>query len=154
MDREDLTAFDAPPPASTSTSDVLRKFDQETSSVAKIVLSLLIVAAAALGCEEVVQTECVRQSIADTVTAADQPHGTQLTSIAPPETVYGPVETPGSNSSSPRALSSQSNPIDTEITVRGQRSLAPVEELAEPKSKSLINRTSTHHKLADVKNGY
>lgn len=57
----------------------------------------------------------------------------------PRETSYRPVETPAS-----------SNTIDAQIATI-QRSLQPVEELAEPKSKSLRHRTSTHHKLPDLK---
>jgi hypothetical protein len=47
-------------------------------------------------------------------------------------------------------LSSQSNPIDKQIT-SSQRSAEPVKELAGPKSESPTHRTSMHHKVADVK---
>jgi hypothetical protein len=101
MDGEDLKAFNAPPLqcsnrtlASAGTSDVLRKFDQDTTLVTRVVLSLLLVAAAVLGWEELVQTESVRLSVADTVRATDQPQETQLTSSTPLETSYRSVETP------------------------------------------------------------
>jgi hypothetical protein len=151
MDGKDLTALDTPPLqcgtetlASIGTSDVLRKFDQDTTLVASVALSLVIVAAAALGCEELVQTESVRLSVADTVRSTDRPHGTQLTSSTPPEASNRSVKTTASN------LSSQSNPIDKQIT-SSQRSAEPVKELAGPKSESPIHRTSMHHKVADVK---
>ena len=136
MDGEDLT----PPPASTSTSDVLRKFDQDTTLVAKILLGLLIVAAAALGCEGLVQRECVRQTVAGTMRATDQE--TQLTSSMPAEASYRSVETPASP-----PLSSQSNPIDAQITA-SQRSFEPVEELVETKSKSPRHRRPSHASLS------
>ena len=116
MDGEDLKALKAPPLrcnnrtlASTGASDVLRKFDQDTTLVPRVVLSLLIVAAAVLGWEELVQTESVRLSVADTVRATDQPQETQLISSTPLEISYRSLETPASNPSSPRALGSQSN---------------------------------------------
>jgi hypothetical protein len=157
MGVEDLTAFDVPPPqrgtktlASTGTSDVLRRFDQDTTLVTSVALSLIIAAAAVLGCEELVQTKSARVSVADTARAADQPQETQLTSSTPAEASYRSVETPASNSNSPRAPSSQSNLIDTQITT-SQRSPEPVKELAGPKSKSPTHRTSMHHEVADVK---
>jgi hypothetical protein len=157
MAGEDLTAFDEPPPQyatktlePTGTSDVLRRFDHDTTLVTSVVLSLLLVAAAVLGCEELAQTESVRLSVADTVRATDQPQETQPTSSMPPEASYRSVETPASNPSSPRAPSSQSNPINTQ-TATSQRSAEPVEELTGPKSKSRTHRTSIHHKVADVK---
>jgi hypothetical protein len=154
---KELAAFDALPLqcatkrlASNGKSDELRKFAQDATLVTSIVLSLAIVAAAVLGCEELVQTESVRLSVADTVRAMDHAQETQLTSSTSPEASYRSVETPASNLSSPRARSSQPNPIDTQ-TVTSQRSPGPVEELAGPKSKSPTHRTSTHHKVGDVK---
>jgi hypothetical protein len=95
---EDLKAFDAPRQCGTKTgtSDVLRKFDQDTTLLTRVVLSLVLVAAAVLGWEELVQTNSVRPS-ADTVRATDQPQETQITSSTPPETSYRSVETPASN---------------------------------------------------------
>jgi hypothetical protein len=157
MAGEDLAAFDAPPAqygtktlASTDPSEVLRRFDHDTTLVTSVVLSLILVAAAVLGCEELVRTESVRVSVADTLRATDQPQETQLTSSTPLETLYPSVETPPSNPSSPLAFNSQSNPIDTQINT-SQRSPEPVEELAGPKSKSPTHRTSRHHRVADVK---
>jgi hypothetical protein len=157
MNGGNLKAFDEPRlQCSTKTltltgpSDVLRKFDQDTTLVSTIVLSLILVSAAVLGCEELVQTESVRLSVADTVRATDQSQETQLTSSTAPEASYRPVETPASNSSSPRAPGSQSNPIDTQI-IASQRPPKPVEELAGPQSKFPTHRTSMHHKIADVK---
>jgi hypothetical protein len=151
--REDLTAFDAPPLqcgtktlALTSTSDVLRKFGQDTMLVASVALSLVLVAAAVLGCEELVQTK----SVCLCVGATDQLGGTQLTSSTPLETSYCSVEIPATNPSFHRAPSSQSNPIDIQINT-SQRSPEPVEELAGSKSKSPTQRTSMDHKVADVK---
>jgi hypothetical protein len=127
-----LTGFVASPlqwgtktPNLTGTSDVLRKFDQDTKLVTRVVLSLVLVTAAVFGCGELVQTESVHLNVADTVRATDKPQETQLTSSTPPETSYRPVETPASNPTSPRAPSSRSNPIDTQITM-SQRSLEPV----------------------------
>jgi hypothetical protein len=134
---------------SPNTSDVLRRFDQDTTLVTSIAVSFVIVAAAVFGCEELVQTDSVRPSVVDTVRATDQPQKTQLTSSTAPEASYRSVETPASNPSSPRALSSQSNPIQPIAT--SQRSPEPVEELAQSKSKSLRHRTSMHHKVVDVK---
>ena len=157
MAGEDLTAFDEPPPhyatktrAPTGTSDVLRRFDHDTTLVTSVVLSLLLVAAAVLGCEELVQTESVRLSVADTVRATDQPQETQLTLSTPPEAFYRSVETPASNPSFPRAPNSQLNAINTQ-TATSQRSAESVEELTGLNSKSPIHRTSLHHKVADVK---
>jgi hypothetical protein len=157
MTCEDLAAFNAPPAqhgtktlASTGTSDVLRRFNHDTTLVTSVVLGLVLVAAAVLGCEELVQTESVRVSVADTVRATDQPQETQLTASTPPETEYRSVEIPASNPSSPRAPSSQSNPVNKRIAT-SQRSPEPVEELAAPQSKSLTLRTSMHHKVADAK---
>jgi hypothetical protein len=140
MDGEDLTGFVASPlqwgtktSNLTGTSDVLRKFDQDTKLVTRVVLSLVLVTAAVFGCEELVQTESVRLNIADTMRATGQPLETRLTSSTPPETPYRSVETPASNPSSPRAPSSQSNPIDTHITT-SQRSLEPAN--AEKPSRS------------------
>jgi hypothetical protein len=156
MEAKDFAACEPPEQhttktlASPDTSDVLRRFDQDTALVTSVAVSFVIVAAAVLGCEELVQTESVRLSVADTVRATDQPQKTQLTSSKPPEASYRSVKTPASNPSSFRALSSRSNPIQTQIAT-SQRSPEPVEELAEPKSKSLRHRTSMHHKVVDVK---
>ena len=133
-----------------SSSDVLRKFNHDTTLMTRVVLSLVLVAAAALGCEELIQTKSVRLTVADTVRATDQRYGTQLISSTPLETSYRSVETPASNPSAPLALNSQSNPIQTQIAT-SQLSPEPVDELAEPKSKSLRHRTSMHHKVVDVK---
>jgi hypothetical protein len=156
MEDKDLPACDAPPAqdgtktlASPGTSDVLRRFDQDTTLVTSVALSFLVVAAAVLACQ-LVQTESVRQTVADTVRATDQPQETQLTSSTPPEALSLPVETPISDPGSPGTPSSQSNPIETQIAT-GQLSLEPVEELAEPKSKPIRHRTSVHHKVVDVK---
>ena len=134
----------------TSSSDALRKFNQDTTLLTSVVLSLVLVATAVLGWEELVETNSVRPGVADTVKATDQPHGTQLISSTPLETSYRSVETPVFNPSSPLALNSQSNPIDTQINT-SQCSPEPVEELAGPKSKSPTHRTSMHHRVADVK---
>jgi hypothetical protein len=156
MEGKDLAACEPPALAGTKTlaspgtSNVLRRFDHETTFVTSVVLSLVLVAAAALRCEELVQTESVRQTVADTVRATDQPQKTQLTSSTPPEASYRSVETPASNPSSPRALSSQSNPIQTQIAT-SQGSPEPVEEVVEPKSNSVRHRTLMHHKVVDVK---
>lgn len=157
MDGKDLTAFDEPRLQCdtktldlTRTSDVLRKFDQDTTLVASVALSLIIVAAAALGCQELVQTESLRLSGAATGGATDQPHVTQLTWSTPSETSYRSDETTAPNPSSPRAPSSQSNPTDTEITT-SHRSAEPAEELAEPELKSPKHRAFMHHKVADAK---
>jgi hypothetical protein len=130
--------------AAPGTSEVLRRFDRDAALVTSVALSFVIVAAAALGCLELVQTESVRHTLVDTVRATDQPQETQFTSSMPPE---ASVETPAS---SPPAPSSQSNPIQTQIAT-SQLSPEPVEALAEPKSKSLRHRTSMHHKVVDVK---
>ena len=157
MGGEDLTAFDASrlrcgtkTLTSNGKSNQLRKFDQDTTLLTSVILSLVLVAAAVLGCEELVQKESVRLTVTDTVRATDQPQETQLATSTPPEASYHPVETPASNPSSPRAPSSQLNPIDTQITA-SQRSAEPVEELAGAKSKSPTHRTSMHHKVSDVK---
>jgi hypothetical protein len=153
MDGKDLTALDAPrlqcgtkTMASSGKSEVLRKFDQNTTLVASVALGLVIAWAAVLGCEELVQTKCVGPSVVDTVRTTDQPQETTL------ETSYRSVATLAPNPSSPLALNSQSNPIDTQINT-SQCSPEPEEKLSEPKSAFPRHRTSTHHKVADVKIG-
>jgi hypothetical protein len=133
-----------------SSSDVLREFDHDTTLVTRVVLSLVLVAAAALGCEELIQTESVRLTVADTVRPTDQPQETRVTSSTSHEASYHSVETPVSNSSSPQAPSSQSIPIGTQI-ITTQRSPGPVEKFAEPKSESRRHRISTRHKFDYVK---
>jgi hypothetical protein len=133
-----------------SSSDVLRRFNHDTTLVTRVVLSLVLVAAAALGSEELIQTKSVRLTVADTVRATDQPQETQLTSSTPPDASHHSVETPVSNPSSPQAPSSQAIPIDTQI-ITTQRSPEPVEKFAEPKSEFRRHRISTRHKVADVK---
>ena len=110
-----------------SSSDVLRKFNHDTTLVTTGVLSLVVVAAGALGYEELIQTKSVRLTVAE-------PQGTQLASSTPPEASYHSVETPASGPSSPQVPSSQSIPIDTQI-ITTQRSAEPVERFAEPKSE-------------------
>jgi hypothetical protein len=157
MGGEDLTSFDAPPlqcgtktVALADTSEVLRKFDQDTRLMTRVMLSLVLGAATVLGCEELVQTKSLSLGLVRTVGATDEAQATRITSSAPPEIAYRSVESPASNSSSFRALSSQSNPIDGQITA-SQRSAEPAEGLPEPKSKSLRHRPSMHHKVADVR---
>ena len=147
MGGEDLIAFELPLQCGTKTldltgtSDVLQKFDQDTRLVASVVLSVVLVAAAVLACEELTPTKSASLNATGSVGATDQVQGTQLTSSSTPETAYRPVETPAPNPSSARALTSQSNPVDAQITT-SQRSSQPVQEVAEPKSKSPRHRTS------------
>jgi hypothetical protein len=110
-------------PTLTATSDVRRKFDQDTKLMTSVALSLTIVAAAVLGCVELVPRESVHLTVADTVRATDQPQETQLTSNTPPEASYRPVESPASDPSSPRTPNSQSNPIQTKVTLKSTRRL-------------------------------
>jgi hypothetical protein len=133
---------------STGISDVLRRFDQDATLVAGIVLCLVLLAAGVLVCEELVQTKSVSLSTIRTspssaaplsVRATNQAQWTRLTSSTPPEASYRSVETAAPSPSFVRALSSQSNPADTQVTAN-QRISEPVQELAEPKSKSLRHR--------------
>jgi hypothetical protein len=160
------------------TDDVLRRFDRDTQFVAAGLLSamscaaLLIIASMPESRYDIREASKPKSDLAASAEAAvpfkTAPKAEKSASLemalntdqkfaevsakedppgAPPDTSYRPVETPGSNSSSPRAPSSQ-NPIDAQITITQRE---PVEELAEPKSKPLRHRTSTHRKLADLK---
>jgi len=139
--------------ALTGTSEVLRRFDHDTRFLTAIVLSVLLIAAAVLGSEELGQTKFVRLNAWSPSNATDQARGTLFTPRLPLETASHPVEPPTSNPIAVRALSCPPKPADPKTTMSQSSSefaqQAPL--LPEPKSPSPRHKPSPHRKRADAK---
>ena len=134
--------------APTGTSTVLRRFDHDTQFLTIVVLSVLLIAAAVIGCEELVQTTFVRLNAWAPSNATDQARGTLFTLRLPPETPSHPA---ASNPIAVRALNSPPADPKTRMSQSSSEFVQQIPQFPEAKSQSPSHKPSVHHKLADAK---